>query len=162
MRQIELTQGKVAWVDNEDFEWLNQLKWYAHKHGNTFYAIRGILINGKYKVQRMHKFIMGDNLGKSDIDHKDGDGLNNQKVNLRICTHQENMMNRRPNKNCSSIYKGVCWHKQTQKWVAKIWIDGKQIHLGYFIIEEDASRAYDKKSTELFGEFARLNFPKHV
>jgi len=80
MKTIELTQGKIALINDEDFEWLNQFKWYAHKDRNTFYAVRNLpRVNGKQTTQPMHKFIMGDNPLELDIDHRDGDGCNNQK-----------------------------------------------------------------------------------
>ena len=77
MKEIQLTQGKVALVDDEDYERVNQFKWHAHRNGNTVYAKRNIAINGKWKIQLMHRFIMGDTLGKSQIDHIDGDGCHN-------------------------------------------------------------------------------------
>jgi len=159
MKEIQLTQGKVAIVDDEDYQMVNQFKWYALKNGNTFYARRVVPVNGRQKTVHMHQFIIGDTPKKSDIDHKDGNGCNNQKLNLRICTHQENMMNqKKPDKNCTSIYKGVCWHKRDNKWQSRIQIDGKLIHIGYFMDESDAARAYDKAAKHHFKEFAYLNF----
>lgn len=159
MREIQLTQGKVAFVDDEDFNELMKYKWYTLKHRNTFYAARGIINNGKWKVQLMHRLIMGDNLEKPMIDHKDGDGWNNQRYNLRPCTNQENQMNRRPNRSCSSEYIGVCWDKPKQKWMARIRINGDRKHLGFFSIEEDAAKAWDNASLERNSGFNRLNFP---
>lgn len=160
MRKIPLSQGKFALVDNEDYERVNAFKWFAQKSGNTFYAKRGVKINGKWTIQLMHRFIMGDSPDKSDIDHEDGDGCNNWKLNLRPCTHQENMMNQgKPNKNCSSKYLGVYWDKATNKWRVCVQIDGKTIHLGSFIIEEDAARAYDAAKKKHNQKFCRLNFP---
>jgi len=158
MKEIQLTQGQVALVDDEDYEWLNSFKWYAHKIGNTFYAARHIRVNGKQKHQHMHQLIMGDNPLKLMIDHRDGNGLNNQRSNLRFCTHQENQMNQRPRKNSSSVYKGVCWFKRDHKWMAQIRIYGKLIYLGCFDHEEDAAKAYDEVVIKHFGEFAVLNF----
>ena len=161
MREIKLTQGKVAFVDDEDYERVNQFKWCANKIGNTFYAARAIRINGKKTIQKMHMFILGDTPGKPQIDHKDGNGLNNWKLNLRPCTNQENAMNqRKPNKNCSSEYLGVYLHKSTGKWLARIQIDGKRKHIGYFGNEIDAARAYDAAKKKHSPEFAKLNFPE--
>ena len=92
------------------------------------------------------------------VDHIDHNGLNNQKYNLRIATHSQNCQNRRPCKNSSSKYRGVCWHKKNKKWTAHIKIDKKTIYLGIFESEEDAAMAYDAKAKELHGEWTYLNF----
>ena len=159
MQLIKLTQGQFAKVDDEDYEWLSQWKWYALRHKETFYAMRNIIVNGRRTTQRMHQLIMGDNPLKLDIDHIWGDGIDNQKHMLRFCTHQENVMNAKPRKNCSSKYKGVSWDKRSKIWESCIKINGKKIFLGYFIIEEDAARTYDAACIKYFGEFARPNFP---
>jgi len=159
MRSIELTQGKFAKVDDEDFEWLNQWKWSAHKDGNTYYAVRSVRINGRQKKYRMHRLIMGENILSPIVDHRDGDGLNNQRYNLRHCTNQENRMNQRPQKNCSSIYRGVSWNSRDKIWEVAIKPEGKCTHLGRFIIEEDAARAFDVACIKYHKEFARPNFP---
>ena len=159
MREIQLTQGKVAWVDEEDYERVNAFKWFALKLGNTFYAVRNITVNGRRTIQYMHRFIIGDTLGKSDIDHADRDGCNNRNLNLRPCTHQENLMNQSKRENCSSKYIGVYWNKHAGKWMAGIRIDGKTIYLGLFDIEEDAARAYDVEAFKRDPIHCRLNFP---
>lgn len=159
MNKIKLTQGQFAEVDDEDYEWLNQWKWCALKHRNTFYAVRGIEINGKWTTQYMHILIMGDNPLKLNVDHRDGYGTNNHRSNLRFCTSQENSMNRVSPKNCSSEYVGVCWNKRSCKWVAYILAEGIRKHLGYFHNEEDAARAFDAATLERNPKFNRLNFP---
>jgi hypothetical protein len=94
------------------------------------------------------------------VDHKDGNGLNNQKNNLRLCSYSQNSQNsKRPSHNTSG-YKGACWSKGSNKWQAYIKLNGKCIHLGYFTCLLKAARAYDLKAKELFGNFARLNFPE--
>lgn len=153
MKEIQLTQGQIALVDDEDFDSLNQYKWYAMKDGNTFYAARNIEVDGKRTIVRMHYSIMN---GKG-IDHIDGNGCNNLHSNLRLCTHNQNMMNKRKQKNTTSIYKGVCFHKRADKWVAHIMITRTLIYLGLFASEIDAAKAYNTKAIELFGEFANLN-----
>lgn len=153
MKEIKLTQGLVALVDDEDFERINQFKWYAHKVGNTFYAGRNISIDGKQKCFRMHWDVMNN----KGIDHINGDGLNNQRYNLRSCSHQENCMNQRKSKNKSSIYKGVSFFKESGKWMANIKKDGKPIYLGLFTSEIEAARAYNSKAKTIFGEFAAIN-----
>lgn len=153
MKEIKLTQGKVALVDDEDFENLNQCKWFAMKHGRTFYAGRAIRVSGKRNTQSMHCLIMN---GKG-IDHIDHNGLNNQKSNLRFCTSSENSMNRRKKQNCTSIYKGVSFFKRDKIWRAEIEINYRHIRLGRFVSEVEAAQAYNKKAIELFGEFAHIN-----
>lgn len=139
----------IAFVDDEDFEKVNQYEWYANKNKHTFYA--RTLINGK--AIQMHNFIMN---GKP-IDHIDHDGLNNQKSNLRMATYSQNNMNKIPKVNGSSKFKGVTWYKEGNKWLAHIGINKKQINLGYFVSEIEAAQAYNNKARELFGEFAYLN-----
>ena len=157
MKEIALTQGKVAVVDNEDFAELNKFKWHAIKMGNAYYAVR----SKKAQMILMHRVILGAVL-KQQIDHRDHNGLNNQRDNIRLCSRAQNGMNRRKQKNTSSQYKGVCWDKQNKKWVAYIYYQGKGIHLGYFREEKDAARTYDNRAKELFGEFAETNFKEFL
>lgn len=153
MKEIQLTQGKVALVDDDNFETLNQYKWFAVKLGNVFYARRNISVNGKRSGQFMHNIIMG----RKGVDHIDRDGLNNKVSNLRFCTKSENGMNRCKQRNTTSIYKGVSFHKRNNNWKASIRLEGKDIYLGCFTNEVDAAKAYNAKAIELFGEFANLN-----
>lgn len=153
MKEIYLSQGQIALVDDEYFEYLNGFKWYALKARNTFYAARKIWVSGKQKTILMHWEVMN---GKG-IDHIDGNGLNNQKSNLRFCTQSENCMNTRKYANKSSLYKGVSFFKRDSNWRAQIMINRKEIHLGYFTSEVNAAKAYNEKAIELFGEFANLN-----
>lgn len=156
MKKIPLTQGKFALVDDEDFEWLNQYKWYAAKQSNIFYAWRKV---GKYpnqKTIRMHRQIM--NAPKNqDIDHINHNGLDNRKFNLRFCTDSQNQHNQLPYKNCSSTYKGVCWKKHDKKWCSQITKNDHKIYIGCFSNEIDAAKAYNAKARELFGKYACLN-----
>lgn len=147
-KSIFLTQGKIALVDDEDFEELNKYKWCFDGQ----YAQRRI---GKTTL-RMHKVIIETPPGKH-IDHIDGNPLNNQRSNLRVCSHAENQMNRKKSDGLSSKYKGVSWHKQTEKWRATIKINQGLMYLGLFEVEEDAARAYDEAAKEHFGEFAKVN-----
>ena len=96
------------------------------------------------------------------VDHIDGDGLNNRRSNLRLCSATENARNRRPVPNCHSRYKGVSWHKRQKKWAVRIGKPKESIYLGSFDDEMEAGVAYDRKAEELFGEFAYLNFPQLV
>ncbi len=109
----------------------------------------------------MHRQIMGVTNEKCDVDHKDRNGLNNQRSNLRICSRSNNSKNRTSRKNSSSKYLGVHFHKQkgkNSKWVAQIFVDGAPIYLGRFTIEADAARCYDVAALKYHGEFANLNF----
>ena len=155
MKEIKLTQDKIALVDDEDFEYLNQFKWYAGKSINTFYACRRL---GKTEI-RMHREIMKtqleNNIGKL-IDHKDGNGLNNQKNNLRTCTISENNKNRHTINN-SSGYLGVSLSKRRKKWLAQIKNNKKVIYLGYFKDKKDAAKAYNEAAIKYHGEFASPN-----
>lgn len=156
-KEIFLTQGKVALVDDADYEWLSQWKWAAWHRGRNWYAIR---YEGKKlhhnRMLFMHSEIMKPSEGM-EIDHRDGDGLNNQRHNLRECTHAQNSRNRKRQINNTSGYIGV--DRSRGSWRARINFNGqrKHIHSGSDI--EVAARAYDAKARELFGEFAKLNFP---
>lgn len=158
MKQILLTKGQFALVDDEDFEYLNQFKWCAVKGSNTYYAIKSGYNKGKNPQIKMHRLISKLNDSNILCDHKDNNGLNNQKENLRISNKSQNGMNRGPQKNGTSKYKGVSWFAKANKWMAKITLNRKQIYIGYFEDITDAAKAYDEKAKELFGEFAWLNF----
>lgn len=136
MKQISLTQGKVALVDDEDYERLNRFKWYAQKARNTFYAFRML---GRGKMVLMHRDILNTPEGMVP-DHIDGNGLNNQKSNIRIVTVRQNAQNLHIKK--SSRYPGVS--PQNKAWRARIKINGLNIELGMFPTEEEAHEAYLK------------------
>lgn len=158
MKEIKLTQGKVALVDDEDFEYFNQWKWYAAKGRRTFYAQRnGYNENGKYIIH-MHREILGLTDPEIFCDHRDTDGLNNQKHNLRTATRTQNNANKKSSKSSTSSFLGVSYHKSRNNWRATIFKDYKQIHLGSFKTEIEAAKAYDKHALEIHGEFANLNF----
>ena len=159
MKEIKLTQGKVALVDDEDYEEINKYKWCAHKGKNTFYAFRHIkTVDNQWTSVQMHREI----LKQSEhllTDHKDSNGLNNRKSNLRACTDQENCRHSVKKRGiCSSIFKGVTWHNQIQRWRAYIMSDYHQVSLGCYASETEAAHAYDVAAKDLFGEFALLNF----
>lgn len=159
MKKIDISTPKFpntfALVDDEDYEWLNKWKWSAMrcKKSRTLYAVRGTTNEFFY----MHRSILGLT-DKTKIDHRDGNGLNNQKNNIRTCTHKQNMRNSRARHGTSSGYKGVMWRKDTNKWTASITYNGQVIRLGCYTCLMKAVRAYDSKAKELFGEFARTNF----
>lgn len=158
MKKIKLTQNKIAFIDDEDFERVSQFKWCAFKsYGGKFYAQRRIARN---KVLALHRFIMNAQDSDLEVDHIDGNPLNNQKTNLRLVTHSQNQKNFKKFKNNTSGFKGVCWHKQKGKWRASIHCDGKQYFLGLFTSKVEAAHAYDIAAKRLFGEFSNLNFKK--
>ena len=127
-KKIPLTQGKYAIVDDENYEWLSKHKWYAHREGNTFYALRHTKGKNR-KTLRMHREILGVPEGM-EADHRSGDGLDNREINLRICTSQENRFNQRKQEGRSSNYKGVYWNKRDRKWYAQIRHNGKGAYIG--------------------------------
>lgn len=148
-------EGKCVLVDDDDYEELSKFKWIVGTHG---YAQRGFYKNGKTKIILMHRFIMKANKGDL-IDHINRNKLDNRKENLRIANQAQNMRNCDLRVTNNSGYKGVHWSKLHKKWKAEITKDYKNYFIGLFESPEDAARAYDAKSVELFGEFARLNFP---
>lgn len=162
MKEIQLTQGKVALVDDSDFEAVNEFKWFAYRNGETFYAARSVKKpDGQWVRQDLHRFLMPG--APDEVDHKDGDGLNNQRENLRPATHQQNMQGfRRKRPGATSKFRGVYWNKSHGKWQAQIRVKGALIHLGLFTSETEAGRAYDVAAQEHFGEFASLNFPSSL
>lgn len=159
MKTIPLTQGKVALVDDADYAWLNQWKWQAMRNGYTFYVARRIHVaKDKKRLEQMHRLILGLQSGDNLlIDHIDGDGLNNQRVNLRVCTIAQNRRHSKKRMVGTSRYKGVCWHRGGDKWQSTIRVNKKQIHLGLFDSETSAASAYNRAASKHFGEFALLN-----
>jgi hypothetical protein len=161
---IPLTQGKVAIIDDVDAG-LASSNWQTRLLGQTWYAQRNVrLLDGRKTMERLHTAVWrrahpGES-HPSEIDHKNGNGLDNRRSNLRPATHQENNRNRRLQSNNTSGYKGVHWETCTQKWRAVIKVDGHQHRLGRFGIAEEAARVYDAKARALFKDFATLNFPK--
>ena len=155
IRYIALTQGKFAIVDAADYEWLSQYKWYASEgHAGKCYAMSHA---GRRRPVRMHRLIMKPPPGFV-VDHIDGNGLNNRRSNLRICTQAQNLRNR-PGRVATSRFKGVSFDKRRNLWAACISENDRTIHIGCFDSEIEAAFAYDLNALALAGEFAYLNFP---
>lgn len=155
MREIRLSKRKVALVDDADYEWLSQTPWHAERCGGRYYATHRVY-PGLKRVS-MHRLIMGFPEGLT-IDHIDGNGLNNCRSNLRICSVAENVRNKRP--AGKRKFKGVYPHYRAGLWKASITGHGVTYRLnGPYSTEEDAARAYDEMAKKLHGAFARLNFP---
>ncbi len=147
-----------AQVDDEDFEWLRRYNWYAEKNGNTFYAKMDKLISKiprKRMILYMHTAIMNTGPGMV-VDHIDGNGANNQRSNLRVCTQAENARNSAKPKNGKLKYKGVSL-RDHRKIIATICFNRKKIQLGSFATQEEAALAYNAAAIKYHGEFARLN-----
>jgi hypothetical protein len=160
MKKIALTQGQFAIVDDEYFEELNKFSWCLYKDHNTCYAKRKLpAIDGKKITLAMHRYILGLTDSKIFVDHINGNGLDNRRENLRVCTNSENLRNRSKQKNNSSGFKGVSWHKASQKYSAQIKginINGKK-HLGLYVCPIQAAKAYNEAAIKYHGEFAQLN-----
>ncbi len=150
MKEIKLSRGKVALVDDIDFNTINKYNWNAAYRSGKYYAQRK---EGDKHIY-MHRQIMGATDRKDIIDHKDGDGLNNQRTNIRRCTFSENQKNKKP--SGTSKYLGVNLHGG--RWRAGITYNGKCYHLGLFKNEVDAAKEYDKAAIINHGEFANINF----
>ena len=158
MIKIPLTQGKIAFIDDEDWDLVNQYKWWAHWDRCNWYAVTR---TNRETFLSMHRLIKNVQLNK-EVDHRNGNGLDNQKHNLRICTHAENSYNQKKHRSyngnkTSSIYKGVNWYKKKDKYRTRIMVNGKSIHLGYFASEIEAAEVYNTAALEYHKEYANLN-----
>jgi hypothetical protein len=160
---VPLTPHGEAKVGIEDYAWITQWKWKLKVHPRTGkqYAARNVTVDHKSKFMLMHRQIMGLPFGdKREVDHRDGDGLNNQRGNLRIAISRShnNHSRAKTDKKVSSSYRGVSRRKDSGRWVASIGFKGKKKHIGCFLSEKDAALAYDQAAKSLYGEFVRPNF----
>lgn len=151
------TKGEEILVDTEDYKKVNLFNWNCSLNGRVRYARRFFRPSDTKKLgsQSMHRLILNEPEGQ--VDHINGNGLDNRKENLRICTVQQNSCNRRKVKNSSSKYLGVTFHKRDKKWQAQIKTNKKPIFLGYFKTEIDAAKAYNSAALKYHGQFAKLN-----
>jgi hypothetical protein len=148
---VPLGGKRAAVVDAADWEKVGGHRWQEFKSRNTSYAVRYVRVF-------MHREILDT---EEEVDHKNGDGLDNRRANLRPASRSQNAQNQpKQNRATSSRFKGVHWNTREEKWVARVGINGKRVYLGSFHSEEDAARAYDAAAQERFGEYAHLNFPR--
>lgn len=156
-KRIPLTQGKFAIVDDEDYEWLNQWKWYYSPSLHTGYAVRGVYARDKCTTTtRMHRQILNLSLPKQYADHINGNGLDNRRQNLRVVSPQQNAINTRKRHSATSKYKGVSL-LPSKEWKAAIILSGESLYLGSFQNELDAARAYDSAAHHFHGDLVHLN-----
>lgn len=148
---------KSILLDDKDWSLVNKYRWYVNKVNNSFYAQTNIHKNGNNTILRMHNLIMNVENGNI-VDHRDGNGLDNRRFNLRLATQKQNLMNRGKTILNTSGFKGVSWHKGTQKWQTNISVNGKTKCIGVFDDPVKAAKAYDFWAIDLHGEFAKTNF----
>jgi hypothetical protein len=152
--EIPLTQGYVAIIDPEDAALVSQYEWRSQKGRLSVYAVTG---HGKNTV-RMHRLIAGTPNGV-EVDHGNGDGLDNRRSNLRSATKSQNAQNRGPSSRNKTGFKGVSVYPRLGLFKVDIMVNRKSHHIGYFKSAEEGARAYDKAAIDLHGEYAWLNFP---
>lgn len=156
MKQIKLTQNKYAIVDNEDFEKLNQYKWFFSRCRNSGYAWRWIRKNGKRICVSMQRDVLNYFSKNMVVDHINRNPLDNRKNNLRVCSNSQNCNNSEVRQHNKTGLKGVHVHKSRYltSWIAQIQKEGKKMYLGSFPTPEEAHEAYKQRSQKLFGNFA--------
>lgn len=157
MKELMLTNGTVVKVDDADYDMLNMYSWSMAKSKKLYYAVRTIRYqDGKRKIVLMHRLIMDTPHGM-DCDHKDGDGLNNQRDNLRNCTRSQNSQNKVVSCKTRSGYKGISLDHKRNKWLARIKVGERTLFLGYHDDPIQAALAYNEAALEHFGEYAKIN-----
>lgn len=155
--ELPLTTGGFALIDAADKPLIDSWRWTWRRESRGYALSRQSIGGGKQKPVRLHRLILGFPTGM--IDHANGNKLDNRRCNLRLCSDSQNQANRDPLPH-SSKFKGVTVRKSTGHFEAQIWCNYKRIWLGTFSDECEAALAYDAKAIELFGDFARTNFPR--
>jgi hypothetical protein len=163
-RRIYLGDRSWAILDQRDYYELSKFRWYIKGSFGKFYAVRNYKYDSRQtKTVSMHREVMSAPRGLL-VDHRNRNGLDNRRENLRLATSSQNNCNRPKRKNTSSQYIGVCFNKAGKRWGVNIqnknWNKGKKTFIGYFDLEIDAARAYDAAARKYHGEFAQLNFPE--
>lgn len=156
-KQVRVGQGAYAIVDDCDYELVSKYTWKAKRDKSNIYAIAAVWVDGKRTTIRMLRVILATQ-PSATVDHINGNGLDNRRDNLRLCSHSENNRNRQKRGKFTSMYKGVHLPTGRNRWDASIKVDGKTMRLGSFVSEIDAAKAYDMAAREYYGEFARTNF----
>jgi hypothetical protein len=157
MKLIPLTKGFFAKVDDDDYLKYGHLKWISQ--GLDPRPARRMSTDTGVKLVYLYRLIMNAPKGK-DVDHINGNALDNRKSNLRIATHSDNLANSKLHKNNTSGYRGICWAEYTKRWRVKITKNYKIYEMGYFDTKKEAITAYNELAKKLHGEFAKLNFLK--
>jgi hypothetical protein len=148
MKEINLSENKKALIDDDDYDLISQFKWFSSKNRNVFYAEKTDFIGSKKIKTKMHRLILNITNKKNQIDHIDGNGLNNKKNNLRICSHSTNLRNCKTPSTNTSGYKGVCWHNN--RWEARMKVNGKIINFGNFNNKDKAIESIKKAFNDYF------------
>jgi hypothetical protein len=162
MASFEIRSGFVVIVDDADLEAVKEAgPWHLEKKPNKYsaYVLRHIRVNGRDSTQYLHRFLLNAPKGLQ-VDHIDGNGLNNSRENLRLCSNAENVWNKGAPKNNTSGEKGVCWFPLYGKWLARVGFKGKRVFVGYFENKDDAIAAVREARKALHGSFARTSWPK--
>ena len=158
--KLNIGDGFFSEIDSSDFELVSKYSWRvlkSYKKSKFFYVATTSYELGKRRHIVMHRLLMGVlNKPGKQVDHINGNGLDNRRSNLRICSQSQNMMNRKKHTS-SSKFKGVSWNKERKRWSSQIKLRGKQTHLGYFNCEKEAAEVYDNSANRMFGEYALTN-----
>ena len=161
MKEIPLTRGYVALVDDEDYERVSAFKWHTliiYRKDKTIANTYAVRTPSKQRSMLLHRFVLNALDSPLNVDHHpDPSGLNCRKTNLRLATSRQNSQNRRESTSNRAGMKGVTWRKDHAKWVAYIVVNGKRKYLGEFDDREEAGKAYDSSCIEHFGTFGKTN-----
>lgn len=155
MKKIHLDGGFVVLLDDEDFHEMSKFHWRAHQSRNTFYAERDMWDGHKFRVVKMHRVLLGATR-RQQVDHRDRNGLNNTRANLRLATQSQNLQNSKRYRSNTTGFKGVCFFKPMGKFQSRITVNGVRKCLGYFDSAVEAGAAYQEAALQYHGEFARF------